>query len=108
MVQLIFVTDSDVVVGAQYDYKLMPDYDRRIIHLNKARLIQPDWRKLDNGLIVPWKSYLQLRPGTVVVANVSFRLHVLQPKDTKQQKRKVSFTSIFRSTFGLLIQILHR
>ncbi|KAJ3900393.1 hypothetical protein F5879DRAFT_992920 [Lentinula edodes] len=81
--------DSDVVVGAQYDYKLMPDYDRRIIHLNKARLIQPDWRKLDNGLIVPWKSYLQLRPGTVVVANVSFRLHVLQPKDTKQQKRKV-------------------
>ncbi|KAJ3887458.1 hypothetical protein GG344DRAFT_68791, partial [Lentinula edodes] len=88
-VNLNFPGNSEVVVGAQYDYKLMPDYNRRIIGLNKAQLIQPDWRKLDNGLIVPWKNYMQLRPGTVIIANVSFRLHVLQPKDRKQQKRKV-------------------
>ncbi|KAH7870457.1 uncharacterized protein C8R40DRAFT_1175477 [Lentinula edodes] len=84
-----FPPDASITVGAQYDYKLMPDYGGKVFALNKARLLQPDWRKIDGDLIVPWKNYLQLRPGTVVVANVSFRLHVLQPKDKRQVKRKV-------------------
>ncbi|KAJ3846653.1 hypothetical protein EV368DRAFT_88704 [Lentinula lateritia] len=88
-VDLGFPPDASITVGAQYDYKLMPDYGGKVFAFNKARLIQPDWRKLDGDLIVPWKNYLQLRPGTVVVANVSFRLHVLQPKDKRQCKRKV-------------------
>ncbi|KAJ3909203.1 hypothetical protein F5879DRAFT_918441 [Lentinula edodes] len=88
-VDLGFPPDASITVGAQYDYKLMPDYGGKVFAFNKARLIQPDWRKLDGDLIVPWRNYLQLRPGTVVVANVSFRLHVLQPKDKRQCKRKV-------------------
>ncbi|KAJ3859076.1 hypothetical protein EV359DRAFT_68479, partial [Lentinula novae-zelandiae] len=83
-----FPPDASISVGAQYDYKLMPDYGGKLFALNKARLLQPDWRKPDGKLIVPWKNYQQLRPGTAVVANVSFRLHVLQPKDKMQWKWK--------------------
>ncbi|GAW09082.1 protein [Lentinula edodes] len=84
-----YPTESSIQVGALYNYNLMPDYGGNCFALNNARLIQPDWRKIDDTLIVPWKNYLQLRPGTVVVANVSLRMHVLQPKDKRQQKRKV-------------------
>ncbi|KAJ4468583.1 hypothetical protein C8J55DRAFT_564735 [Lentinula edodes] len=82
-------TDANITIGVQYDYKLMPDYGGKVFALNKAHLLQPDWHKINRDLIVPWKNYLQLRPGTVVVANVSFRLHVLQPKDKRQLKQKV-------------------
>ncbi|KAJ3861218.1 hypothetical protein EV359DRAFT_66664 [Lentinula novae-zelandiae] len=84
-----FPPDASISVGVQYDYKLMPDYSKKLFALNKPRLLQPDWRKLNGELIVPWKNYQQLRPGTVVVANVSFRLHVLQPKDKTQRKWKI-------------------
>ncbi|KAJ3878274.1 hypothetical protein F5051DRAFT_439877 [Lentinula edodes] len=98
-----FPPDASITVGAQYDYKLMPDYGGKVFALNKARLLQPDWRKIDGDLIVPWKNYLQLRPGTVVVVNVSFRLHVLQPKDKRQVKRKVSSTHLPQYNFDQAI-----
>ncbi|KAH7867668.1 uncharacterized protein C8R40DRAFT_1178820 [Lentinula edodes] len=47
---------ASISVGAQYDYKLMPDYSGKLFALNKARLLQPDWRKIDGELIVPVKS----------------------------------------------------
>ncbi|KAJ3924896.1 MAG: hypothetical protein NXY57DRAFT_1044559 [Lentinula lateritia] len=72
------------------DLGFPPDYGRKLFALNKVCLLQPNWHKLHSELIVPWKNYQQLRLGTVVVANVSFRLHVLQPKDKMQQKQKLS------------------
>ncbi|KAJ4465217.1 hypothetical protein C8R41DRAFT_871932 [Lentinula lateritia] len=86
---LDFPPDASISVGVQYDYKLMPDYGKKLFALNKPCLLQPNWHKLNGELIVPWKNYQQLRPGTVVVANVSFRLHVLQPKDKTQRKWKI-------------------
>ncbi|KAJ3925709.1 MAG: hypothetical protein NXY57DRAFT_1043877 [Lentinula lateritia] len=65
-----FPPDASISVGVQYDYKLMPDYGKKLFALNKPCLLQPNWRKLNGELIVPWKNYQQLRPGTVVVANI--------------------------------------
>ncbi|KAJ3870620.1 hypothetical protein F5051DRAFT_447415 [Lentinula edodes] len=51
-----FPPDASISVGAQYDYKLMPDYSGKLFALNKARLLQPNWHKIDGELIVPVKS----------------------------------------------------
>ncbi|KAJ4464239.1 hypothetical protein C8J55DRAFT_567020 [Lentinula edodes] len=75
--------------GAMYDYRLMPDYGGRMFALSKAHLVQPNWRQLDGSLIKPWNNYLQLSAGTLIVVNISIRMHVLQPKSKKQTTRRV-------------------
>ncbi|KAJ4472849.1 hypothetical protein C8J55DRAFT_563090 [Lentinula edodes] len=81
--------DSEISVGAMYDPRLMPDYGGHAFSIDKAKLVQPNWCKIDDSLIVPWKNYLHLRQGTVIVANISIRMHVLHPKNKKKPKRKV-------------------
>ncbi|KAJ3910962.1 hypothetical protein F5877DRAFT_73535, partial [Lentinula edodes] len=81
--------DSEISVGALYDPRLMLDYGGQVFSLDRAKLVQPNWCKMDDTLIVPWKNYLHLREGTLIVANVCIRMHVLQPKNKKKPKRKV-------------------
>ncbi|KAJ4489697.1 hypothetical protein C8J55DRAFT_557589 [Lentinula edodes] len=80
---------SEIYCGALYDHRLMPDFGGPLFALKKAKPVQPDWRDVDGSLIVPWKNFSLLRPGTLVVANISIRVHVLIAKNPKLPKRKV-------------------
>ncbi|KAJ3916319.1 hypothetical protein F5877DRAFT_81010 [Lentinula edodes] len=81
--------DSEISVGALYDPRLMLDYGGQVFNLDKAKLVQPNWCKMDDTLIVPWKNYLHLRQGTLIVANICIRMHILHPKNKKKPKRRV-------------------
>ncbi|KAJ3858069.1 hypothetical protein EV359DRAFT_69298, partial [Lentinula novae-zelandiae] len=58
--------DSDISVGALYNPRLMLDYGDQVFSLDKAKLVQPNWCKMDDTLIVPWKNYLHLRQGPLM------------------------------------------
>ncbi|KAJ3851612.1 hypothetical protein EV368DRAFT_83353 [Lentinula lateritia] len=89
-------------VGALYDPKLMLDYGGEVFSLDKAKLVQPNWCKMDDTLIVPWKNYLHLRQGTLIVANISIRMHVLQPKNRKKPKRKAYISFVYQAIINFL------
>ncbi|KAJ4493166.1 hypothetical protein C8J55DRAFT_485852 [Lentinula edodes] len=94
--------DSEISVGALYDPKLMLDYGGEVFSLDKAKLIQPNWCKMDNTLIVPWKNYLHLRQGTLIVVNISIRMHVLQPKNRKKPKQKAYIIFVYQAIINFL------
>ncbi|KAJ3862727.1 hypothetical protein EV359DRAFT_65401 [Lentinula novae-zelandiae] len=79
---LQYPNSGDIEVGATYDYRLMPDF-------GSSCLVQPNWLKLDGLLITPWKNYLHLGTGTLVIVNISIRMHMLRPKSKKQPTCRV-------------------
>ncbi|KAJ4464240.1 hypothetical protein C8J55DRAFT_567021 [Lentinula edodes] len=69
--------DPQIFVGAEYDHRLMPDFGGPIFAFRKAKLIQPQWMNIDNELIVPWKNYDYLRPGTLIAATICIEVFVM-------------------------------
>ncbi|KAJ3897805.1 hypothetical protein F5879DRAFT_995514 [Lentinula edodes] len=82
-------TGDEIHVGAEYDYRLMPDSGGRLFSLKKAKLVQPDWRDISGALITPWSNHASLRPGTVIVANISIRTFTIRAKGTRKPERKI-------------------
>jgi hypothetical protein len=70
---------ADISLGAFYDPRLLPDYGGPIFRHKSARLVQRDIRNMNGDLIPPWKTYEELRPGTLVLMKVSF--YCLGPGD---------------------------
>lgn len=67
----------------------MPDFGGPVFAFEKARLIQPDWRDVNGDLIPPWLNHKLLRPGTLVVANMSIQVYVMISKSGDGMVRKV-------------------
>ncbi|KAJ3910790.1 hypothetical protein F5877DRAFT_87034 [Lentinula edodes] len=72
----------------------MPDFGGPVFAMKKAKLIQPQWTNIKNELIVPWKNYDSLRPGTLVVATVCFEVFVMSPKSASESVRKIYHATI--------------
>ncbi|KAH7871981.1 uncharacterized protein C8R40DRAFT_1174053 [Lentinula edodes] len=83
------VLGNDIYVGAEYDHRLMPDSGGRLFALKKAKLVQPDWRDISGSLITPWSNYASLRPGTLIIANVSIRTFIVRGKASRKPERKI-------------------
>ncbi|KAJ3905613.1 hypothetical protein F5879DRAFT_988130 [Lentinula edodes] len=86
---VVWPSENDIHLGAEYDHRLMPDFGGRLFALKRAKLLQPDWRDINGGLIVPWSNHTSLRPGTVVVANVSIRAFTVRSRGMHRPERKV-------------------
>ncbi|KAJ3845864.1 hypothetical protein EV368DRAFT_89981 [Lentinula lateritia] len=80
---------SKIYSGALYGHRLMPDFGRPLFTLKKAKPVQPDWRDVDGTLIVAWKNFSLMHPGTLIVTNISIWVHVLIAKNPKLPKCKV-------------------
>ncbi|KAJ3850138.1 hypothetical protein EV368DRAFT_66848 [Lentinula lateritia] len=86
--------EHEIYLGAEYDHRLMPDFGGPVFALDRAKLIQPDWRNLKNDLITPWMNYDYLRPGVLVVANVGIRVYVLSSKSNTGVVKKIYHATI--------------
>ncbi|KAJ3853200.1 hypothetical protein EV368DRAFT_64302 [Lentinula lateritia] len=86
---VVWPSESKIYLGAEYDHRLMPDFGGRLFALKRAKLLQPDWRDINGRLIVPWNNHSSLRPGTLVVANISIRTFTVRSRGPHQPERKV-------------------
>ncbi|KAH7872500.1 uncharacterized protein C8R40DRAFT_1173588 [Lentinula edodes] len=86
---IVWPTAEEIFVGAEYDHRLMPDFGGPVFAFEKARLIQPDWRDVNGDLIPPWLNHKLLRPGTLVVANMSIQVYVMISKSGDGMVRKI-------------------
>lgn len=73
-----FLSVPEVKVGAFYDPALAPDFGGSFFDLNHNKLVQLDIRDEDNELVPAWKFYEVLRPGTLILANVSLHCFVMK------------------------------
>ncbi|KAH7871980.1 uncharacterized protein C8R40DRAFT_1174052 [Lentinula edodes] len=85
---------QEICLGAEYDHRLMPDFGGPVFALDRAKLIQPNWRNINNDLIPPWLNYDCLRPGVLVVANIGIRVFVLTPKTGTGATKKIYHATI--------------
>jgi len=67
-----------VEIGAYYEPSLLPDFSTETFHLVKDKLVQHDFRDIDDELIPAWQIEKALRPGTIIL--VSAVLHVYNIK----------------------------
>ncbi|KAJ4472793.1 hypothetical protein C8J55DRAFT_563046 [Lentinula edodes] len=79
---IIFPEVDQIVVGARYDRRCMTGYGGNGFNQRFAELIQPDWKDIDGNLILPWEFHDKVRPGTLVVVNVSLQVYVIPQKDS--------------------------
>ncbi|KAJ3811363.1 hypothetical protein F5876DRAFT_64864, partial [Lentinula aff. lateritia] len=98
---------QEVYLGAEYDHRLMPNFGGPVFALDKAKLIQPNWRNLKNQFIMPWMNYDSLRPGVLVVANIGIRVYVLTAKSTSGVTKKVIFLWFVKQLVLILVKIHH-
>lgn len=85
-----FSQGDEIHLGAKYDPNLLPDHQGPYFKHVNAKLIQLDIRDIDSNLIPPWDTYDVLRPGTVVLINITLHCWVIKDKGTDRVK-KVSF-----------------
>ncbi|KAJ3850139.1 hypothetical protein EV368DRAFT_66849 [Lentinula lateritia] len=85
----VWPSDREIYPGAEYDHRLMPDFGGQLFALNRAKLVQPDWRDVNGNLITPWSNHTSLRPGTLVVANISIRTFIVRSNNSRNPDRKV-------------------
>lgn len=83
-------TEPEIKLGGFYDPALNSDFGGSFFDLTHNKLAQLDVRDENNELIPPWKFYDALRPGTLILANVSLHCFVMKEKNTH---RKVSHLS---------------
>ncbi|KIK53149.1 hypothetical protein GYMLUDRAFT_250578 [Collybiopsis luxurians FD-317 M1] len=90
----VLPTEREIFVGADYDRRLMPGYGGRVFAQCFARLVQQNWRRMDNKLILPWEYHEKLRPGTLIVANVSIRVWDMNATEGSKMRRKAVINSL--------------
>lgn len=84
--------EQDIYVGAHYDPHLLSDYGGNLFRHHAAKLIQHDMRNIDLHLIPPWEYYDKLRPGTMVLCNVTlhlYQMNITNAKGNQPKTRKV-------------------
>ncbi|KAG6847525.1 hypothetical protein H0H93_007574 [Arthromyces matolae] len=79
---LLSVSEPVVKMGAFYDPRLNDDYRGDLFKLVDDKLVQLDVRTAKNELIAPWKFYDALKPGTLILAECT--LHIFLMEDTKK------------------------
>ena len=67
-----------VEIGAYYEPSLLPDFSTETFQLVKNKLVQHNFRDIDNELIPVWEIEKALRPGTIIL--VSAVLHIYNIK----------------------------
>jgi len=84
-VWLCFLED-EIKLGAFYDPRLLSDYGGPCFNHELAQLKQLNIRNEDNDLIAPWDLYNALKPGTLVLVDVTLHCFV---NENRSGKRKV-------------------
>jgi hypothetical protein len=77
-----------VTAGAYYEPRVLPDYGGAFFNLINNKLRQQDVRDPDDALIAPWNMYGALRPGTLIMAEVTLHaFHITDKKETGVERR---------------------
>ena len=82
-------TEDEIRPGAYYDPRLLPDYGGPCFDHREARLKQLDIHDEEKKLIPPWKLYDALKPGTIILADISLHCYIYPKKTPNEDGRKV-------------------
>ena len=74
--------------------RLLSDYRGPYFDHREARLKQLDIRDEEKKLIAPWKLYDALKPGTMILADISLHCYIYPKKNQNEDGRKVNGTHI--------------
>ncbi|KAJ4477600.1 hypothetical protein C8R41DRAFT_923064 [Lentinula lateritia] len=80
---------QDVFVNARYNCRLMTGYGGNAYNQCYAGLVQPRWVDLDGDLIKPWEFHDKVRPGTLIVANISLQVFVIPQSNGPYKTKKI-------------------
>jgi hypothetical protein len=69
-------TENAIKLNALYDPCLLPDYGGSCFKHQKSKLRQLDVHDTTNEFITPWRLYEALKPGTLIMVNVSLHCYV--------------------------------
>lgn len=86
---------QDVFVNARYNCRLMTGYGGNAYNQCYAGLVQPRWVDLDGDLIKPWEFHDKVRPGTLIVANISLQVFVIPQSNGPYKTKKVRPSVLF-------------
>ncbi|KAJ3809825.1 hypothetical protein F5876DRAFT_77400 [Lentinula aff. lateritia] len=103
---VVWPSESEIYLGAEYDHCLMPDFGGRLFTLKRAKLLQPDRHDINGRLIVPWNNHSSLWPGTLVVTNISIRTFTVRSRGLHQPEWKVTFWQSSESDIHVLVPTL--
>ncbi|KIK59527.1 hypothetical protein GYMLUDRAFT_245208 [Collybiopsis luxurians FD-317 M1] len=87
---------ATVQLGAHYDPTLLKDYGGPVFAQKYAKLLQQDWTDEQRNLIPPWDYYEKLQLGTLIVANVNFKVFVSNSCTRSYSMRKM-YTAVINS-----------
>jgi hypothetical protein len=87
---LTMLTCSDVLLGAFYDPRVLPDFGGPLFQLVHAKLVQRNLTDVSDKLIPPWETYAKLHPGTLVLMKVqllTFDIEDMQRNGSRKVRR---------------------
>src|ERR1700685_166313 len=87
------LTEYDIKMGAFYNSHMPSDYDRPCFNHQLAQLKQLNIHRLDKKLVPLWKLYDALKPGTLILANISLHCYVYNKKTKAKDGHKVKNNS---------------
>ena len=85
-----FFLEDKIKLGALYDPRLIPDYGGPCFDHHHAQLKQLNIKDVDGKLVPPWKLYELLKPGTLIIANVTLHCFVF-PEGERGRKVRCYF-----------------
>lgn len=104
----------ETTLTSTYNPVVLPDYHGNFFQQPNARLVQFDWRGVDNKLVVPSLWYSTFRPGTLVLIKATLIAWTVQGKIVRACLFFFSFLctdssgSIHRSRGRVCARLLHR
>ncbi|KAF9024872.1 hypothetical protein BDP27DRAFT_1376691 [Rhodocollybia butyracea] len=84
---VIMPNDRNIKLGAQYDPHVLSNYGGLLFCQRLAKLKQADFRNVKGDLIPPWRYYNELRPGTLIIANISIAVYVIPGKEGRMDRK---------------------
>ncbi|KAJ6447545.1 hypothetical protein C8R45DRAFT_1115834 [Mycena sanguinolenta] len=79
-------SEDDIKLGAYYDPRLLEDYGGPLFRHANAKLVQLDIRDAANRLIAPWNQYTALRPGSFILASVTFHVYTFEAEGNDRDR----------------------
>lgn len=90
MLFTIASSSSQLRVGNLYDPALQVDYTGPPCYeLKENKLVQFDVRDIAGNLIPPWRNYIELRPGTLVLVEATLHCYIMAASGSYRRDRKV-------------------
>jgi len=85
---------ADLKLNGLYDPHLLPNYGGACFKHQKSKLKQLNVRDTSNDLVPPWELYTALKPGTLILADVTLHCYVFDEPERGRKAYQISAHTI--------------